>query len=81
MNDYHFTRVSRPAGSGSDLRLRHDWALAKGQIVEVRHDIVPARTGLVDEVTVDGSILWLAAEGAATRVMIDRSEGYEVWAD
>ncbi|MBT8163130.1 MULTISPECIES: hypothetical protein [Arthrobacter] len=56
-----------------------DWALAKGELVEVRHHELPPREGLVDEVTPDGVILWLAAEGATTRRMIDKSEGFEVW--
>jgi hypothetical protein len=37
MNDCYFAGVVRPTDSGSDLRLRHDWGLARGQVVEVRH--------------------------------------------
>lgn len=81
MNDYYFARVARPPGSGRDLQLWSDWCLAKGQIVEVRQDMFPVRTGLAEEVTSDGSILWLAAEGADTRVMVEKSEGYEIWGD
>lgn len=81
MNDYCFAGVVRPAVSGSDLQLRNDWRLARGQVVEVRHDNIPTRTGVVDDVTADGSILWLAADGPATRTMVDRSEGYEIWGD
>ncbi|GAB2724913.1 hypothetical protein GCM10027038_24380 [Arthrobacter bambusae] len=81
MNDYYFAGVARAAGIGSDLRLRHDWGLAKGQVVEVRHRNIPPRTGLVEDVTADGSILWLAADGPSTRTMVDRSEGYEIWGD
>ncbi|MCD4853709.1 hypothetical protein LN996_23080 [Arthrobacter sp. AK01] len=36
--------------------------------------------GLVEDVTSDGSILWLAADGPVTRTMVEKSEGYEVWA-
>ncbi|MCZ9884963.1 hypothetical protein [Arthrobacter sp. B2a2-09] len=81
MNDYYFAGVVRPAVSGSDLRLRNDWSLARGQVVEVRHDNIPTRTGMVEDVTADGYILWLAADGPATRTMVDRSEGYEIWGD
>ncbi|WP_284984732.1 hypothetical protein [Arthrobacter sp. efr-133-TYG-118] len=81
MNDYYVAGVVRPAASGSDLRLRDDWSLAKGQVVEVRHFNLPTRTGLVEDVTADGSILWLAADGPATRTLVDRSEGYEIWGE
>jgi hypothetical protein len=64
---------------GIDLMIQGDWLLTKGTLVEARHHYHPARTGLVEDVTADGSILWLAADGAFTRHMIDKSDGYEIW--
>ncbi|MDQ0801477.1 hypothetical protein QF050_003116 [Arthrobacter sp. SLBN-112] len=64
---------------GTSPVLQQDWLLTKGTLVEARHRHHLARTGLVDDVTPDGSILWLAADGALTRHMIDKSDGYEIW--
>ncbi len=46
--------------------------------MSVRHERRPLQIGLVEDVTADGSILWLAANGVETRVLIDRAEGYEI---
>ncbi|MFJ4027512.1 hypothetical protein ACIPWF_09975 [Paenarthrobacter sp. NPDC089989] len=37
------------------------------------------RSGFVDGVTTDGSILWLAAYGAEPRTMFERFQGYTAW--
>ncbi|MGK3958905.1 hypothetical protein ACLKOZ_22240 [Arthrobacter sp. R4] len=62
-----------------NLRIQHDWISAKGSYVQVRHEDRPRQQGVVEDVTDDGAILWIAAHGPYTRRMILRSEGYEVW--
>ena len=62
----------------NDGTVQHDWVPARGRIVAIIHNDVLLRIGLVEEVTTDGSILWLAARGASTRIMIEKSEGYEI---
>ncbi|WP_442546111.1 hypothetical protein ACSBOX_21510 (plasmid) [Arthrobacter sp. KN11-1C] len=58
------------------FQIQPDWLPLVGEVVEVRlHDTV-VRQGTVDAVTSDNSILWIAADGAHTRTMMERSEGY-----
>jgi hypothetical protein len=61
------------------LHLQHDWLPVVGELVEIRHGHQPVRTGTVDGVTADGGILWLAADGAESRSMFERSQGFTVW--
>jgi len=61
------------------LHIQTDWLPVVGQVVEIRLHGQAVRTGTVDAVTSDNSILWLAAEGAYPRVMLERSAGYNVW--
>jgi hypothetical protein len=63
------------------LHPQHDWTPVIGEQVEIRNNGQAVRSGVVDCVTHDGSILWLAAEGAFCREMINRADGYEVWID
>lgn len=62
----------------NDEAVQHDWVAARGRVVAIQHHDFPLRIGLVEDVTTDGSILWLAAHGASTRTMIEKSEGYEI---
>jgi len=61
------------------LHLQHDWLAVIGQCVEIRRGHTPVRTGVVDSVTDDGSILWIAAHGVHPRMMIERALGFQVW--
>lgn len=63
-----------------DLHLQTDWQPLIGQCVEVRHDGRITRTGTVDAVMPDDSILWISAEGAYQRKMIERTDGIQVYA-
>ncbi len=56
-----------------------DWLPPVGEAVQIRHNNRILRTGTVDSVTSDGSILWVAASGPSQRQMIARDEGFEVW--
>lgn len=61
------------------LHLQPDWLPLVGEFVEIRLAGQPIRTGTVDAVTTDNSILWLAADGGYLRAMVERTEGCEVW--
>jgi hypothetical protein len=67
-----FTRTQR-------FYLYQDWERLVGAIVEVRLKGLCVRSGRVDAVTANGAIVWIAQEGALGRVLIDKSEGYEIW--
>lgn len=61
------------------LHLQHDWRPVAGQLVEIRRLGEVVCAGTVDAVTSDGSVLWLARDGAQERRLFERCEGYRVW--
>lgn len=61
------------------LHLQPDWLPLVGEFGEIRLAGQPVRTGTVDAVTTDNSILWLAADGGHLRAMVERTLGCEVW--
>ncbi|MHC8609825.1 hypothetical protein ACW4FP_19470 (plasmid) [Paenarthrobacter ureafaciens] len=61
------------------FHLQHDWQPLVGELVEIRQHGQCVRSGFVDGVTADGSILWLAAYGAEPRAMFERFQGYTAW--
>ncbi|MDR6989280.1 hypothetical protein J2Y66_003795 [Paenarthrobacter nitroguajacolicus] len=58
---------------------QHDWFPVLGELVQIRNTGKILSYGVVDAVTKDDSILWLAADGVNPRQMVCRSEGNEVW--
>lgn len=60
------------------LRPYRNWSRLVGDCVEVWLSDQHVVTGTVDEVTADGCILWVAAEGNRTRQLFDKFSGYEV---
>jgi hypothetical protein len=63
-----------------DLHLQPDWQRVLGQYVEVRRSGELVRIGTVDHVMPDSSILWISAAGQYQRQMVERAEGYQVYA-
>jgi hypothetical protein len=61
------------------LHLQTDWQRTLGQHVEVRRKGKAVRTGTVEEVMPDNSILWISAAGASTREMVEREDGSEIY--
>lgn len=59
-------------------RAVRDWHLLVGAVVEVRRDGRVVRTGLLEDVTASGDIVWIAADGFDGRTMIDKREGYKL---
>lgn len=57
-----------------------DWQRTVGQFVEIRLHGETLRTGTVEAVMPGNSILWMAAEGPATRQMVERAAGHRVFA-
>ena len=79
MNEHLAAHLSRPGHAGNTFWPVHDWTSARGHTVEVWHATFPTRTGVVEDVTADGSVLWLAAHGPDLRIMVEKAEGYEIW--
>ena len=67
-------------GTNVQLHLQPDWHLTLGQYVEVQRNGRTTRTGVVEEVMPDGSILWLAAAGVDSREMVERADGSRIYA-
>lgn len=63
-----------------DLHLQPDWGRLLGQHVEVRLNGTFLRSGVVDTVMPDNSILWLAAEGPWSRGMVEKTDHKDVYA-
>jgi hypothetical protein len=63
-----------------DLHLQPNWHRTVGQHVEIRLRGQVLRTGIVETVMPDESILWIAAEGLNPREMVERADGKEVFA-
>jgi hypothetical protein len=63
---------------GKRPRAVRDWPLLVGTVVEVRREGRVVRTGLVEDVTASGEIVWIAADGFDGRTMIDKREGYQL---
>lgn len=61
------------------LHLQPDWQRTLGQDVEIRVNGKPVRTGTIEAVTPDNSVLWISADGVDARQMLARAEGYEVF--
>ena len=59
--------------------MQYDWLPVVGETVQIRNRGRIVRIGMVDAVTNDGGILWLAAEGVHQRQLITRADGNEVW--
>lgn len=63
-----------------NLHPQPDWSRLLGQHVEIREAGHFVRTGTVDAVMPDLSILWLSAEGHWPREMVGKSGNWEVFA-
>lgn len=62
------------------LHLQPDWHRTLGQFVEIRLCGQVLRTGIVETVMPDQSILWISAEGVHSREMVERADGKQVFA-
>lgn len=63
------------------LQLQTDWYPAIGAFAELRLHDQAVREGVIDAVTDDDAILWLAADGIHQRQLFTREDGYQVWID
>jgi hypothetical protein len=62
-----------------DLQLQPNWQRTLGQRVEIWWGGKLFRKGTVEAVMPDNSLLWISAEGNASRRMISRHDGYRVY--
>ena len=59
-----------------------DWSgLPLGVHIEIRRRGIMIRTGAVETVTTDGTLLCLSTDHNGTRALFEAAEGYEVWLD
>jgi len=59
---------------------RHDeWINLIGLAVEVRQNGEVVHRGVVEDVSMDSSNIWIASEGASGRKLYDKGSGYQVW--
>lgn len=63
------------------LRIHHTWHPVIGQRVQMRCSGIIRREGIVDAVTLDDAILWIAGGVLQPRMMFQRTDGFEVWID
>jgi hypothetical protein len=63
------------------LHLQKNWCPIIGIEVQVRFGNTIVRESLVDAVTDDNGILWLAARGSDSRQLFAREDGYQVCSD
>lgn len=61
------------------LHLQPDWQRTLGQYVEIRVKGKRVRTGTIDAVMPDNTALWISVDGAESRQMLARADGYEVY--
>lgn len=61
------------------LYLQYDWYQVVGEYVQVRLGERVVRSGVVEAVTADDGILWIAANGGESRALYERAQGYTVW--
>lgn len=64
----------------NEAALRYtEWSLLTNALVEIRHHGATIRTGVVDAVMPDSSMVWIAADAAHPRQLFEASEGHEIW--
>jgi hypothetical protein len=70
--------VKSPGQLDGYWQLVDDWTQLQDRFVEIHRRGTILDRGLVDAVTDDGSVLWLAHDGAATRRLILNRDGVAV---
>lgn len=63
------------------FHFQREWHPLVGQQVVMLLNGAVVPYGTVDAVTQDEAVLWLSSDGAETRQLFERSEGFEVWID
>jgi hypothetical protein len=56
-----------------------DWRRLIGAVVDVRQAGRHFRSGLIEAVTSDDAIAWLAQDGPVGRMLIDKKSGHTIW--
>ena len=57
------------------------WCLLGGLEVDIIHSGTVVRTGTVEIAASDSSAVWLSLRGVEGRMLVHKSEGFEIWAD
>jgi hypothetical protein len=72
-------REERRTPVKNKLYFQRDWYQVVGERVQIRLGDQIVRSGLVEAVTLDDGILWIAASGGESRALYERALGYSVW--
>lgn len=70
---------TQPARRIQPLRMTQWKYLWRDEFVELRRGDRVTATGWVDDLTPDGTIIWICLTGGMGRVMIHRSDGLDIW--
>jgi len=70
---------TQPPGRIQPLRMTQWKYLWREEFVELRRGARVTAAGWVDDLTPDGTIIWICLTGGMGRVMIHRSDGLEIW--
>lgn len=73
--------VHSPQPIADALRLVDEWRGCRiGDVVEIRRGDTLVRRGVLETEMPDGSGIWIAADGVATRSFFHIDNGLELWA-
>lgn len=70
---------AQPARRIQPLRMTQWKYLWREEFVELRRAGQVTATGWVDDLTPDGTIIWICLTGGMGRTMIHRSDGFDIW--
>jgi hypothetical protein len=62
-----------------EWNLAASWSGLCDQEVQLRIHGCVVRTGIVEDLTEDGHVLWLRASGVDHRMLFTKAEGYSAW--
>ncbi|MDI2037294.1 hypothetical protein [Paenarthrobacter nitroguajacolicus] len=58
-----------------------EWEVLVGAFVEVRHQGLVVRRGIVEEAMPNGSAIWITAEGTLPRKIYEKTEGFLIYVE
>nr|BFE43477.1 hypothetical protein GCM10017547_13700 [Pseudarthrobacter oxydans] len=76
---YATNAAAIPAQDGRPYQINEWQHLWRHELVELRRGARLAGTGRVDEITADGTTMWIHLTEGAGRIMLHRTDGIDVW--
>jgi hypothetical protein len=72
-------RVTHARSPETKWVVADEWPRLVGTEVDIRRKGRLVRRGVVDNATLDGTMVWVAQHGVEERRLVDKSDGYELW--